>query len=153
MKKVRDTSSVPNGGEWLYRDKETGFEIRHPYFNVTVSKATAYRQANNLPIGLNWMDEVEDILCSNAVEGTCIDWEPPTLGQKVRSLTQALYSAARTGFSVVSTEEYQKRLSICEQCNFFGGQSGLLKVLCRKCGCRGFKAYLSSGAKCPDNRW
>lgn len=153
MKKAKDTSAVPNGGMWHYVCPEDGHRISHPYFNAILSKAIEYRRVNNYPIGLQIADQVEDNLCSNAVPETCLDWEPPTLGQKVQSLTQALFAAARTGFSVVSAEEYQHRLSICEQCNFFGGQKGLLKVLCRKCGCSGFKAYLSSGSKCPDNRW
>lgn len=149
MKKVRDNSAVPPGGSFNYRDPETGFELRSHAFHVLRSKAKSYRQLNNLPIGLGWDDQFEEIVCEHTPRA-CMDFEPPTLAQKAQSLSRAFVQWAKAGFKVRSEEEAQRILTICRSCDQYGGESGLLKVVCKLCGCSRKKIYMA-GQTCPKN--
>lgn len=148
VKKAISTSRVPVGGTWTYVNPENGFVIRHPYFNEVKKMAKAHRAANNFPIGLEFDDQFEENICANAAEGTCFDFTPPTLGEKMASLGRALMNAARSGFKTVSQEMFLERKTICEGCNWYGGSTKLLKVACKRCGCSGLKISLLS-SRCP----
>ncbi len=151
MKKVRDNSAVPRGGTFIYRH-EDGYEQRHSYFSQLKEWVREYKRINNLPIGLQFDDEYEENICSNADPITCEEWYPPGPLQKAQNLAAALVRAAKGGFKAVSSEILNERLAICANCNFYGGQNGLLKVICKRCGCGGLKAYLKS-EKCPIGKW
>lgn len=148
MKKAISTSRVPVGGNWTYKNPENGFVIRHPYFNEVKKLAKQHRLANNFPIGLEFDDQFEENVCANAADGSCFEFTPPTLGEKMASLGRALMNAARSGFKTVNEETLMQRRAICQECNFYGGSSGLFKVACKKCGCSGLKIHLSSSV-CP----
>lgn len=156
MKKVLNNSVVPPGGTWTYICPEDSYKLQHPYYNVLKSKATAYRSTNSYPIGLQWEDQFDDNVCNQAAPNVCIEFNEPTAGEKASGLMAALFQAARSGFKVVDTAEYERRLAICEQCNFFAGLNGLLKVVCRQCGCSNKKLNLAS-SHCPlpgaESKW
>lgn len=151
MKKVRDNSAVPRGGTFIYVH-EDGFEQRHPYFNQLKEFVKQYKLANNFPIGLGFDDEYEQNVCAHAADVTCEEFIPPTLLQKMSSLAQALYRSAKSGFKVVTPEQFQERKQICGQCNFYRGENGLLKIACARCGCAGIKLAAAS-ENCPINKW
>lgn len=152
MKKVLNNSVVPPGGGWTYINPEDNHHLTHPYFNVLYSKAIAYRKTNNYPVGLQFEDEFDNNVCNQAAPNVCIEYAPPTLGERLSTLTQALIQNARSGFKVVDETEYHRRLAICEVCNFFTGTKGLLKIMCKSCGCAGLKVSLSKSS-CPINKW
>lgn len=142
-KKVRDNSSVPPGGMWVYVHPETGIIIQHPYFNVCKGRVKAFLRANNYPVGSNFDEDFEENICSHAAAGVCDDFVPPTLMEKMGTLAQALYRAAISGRAkIVDAEEVQRRRSICEACNYYGGSRSLLKIACQRCGCSGLALYL-----------
>lgn len=148
MKKAISTSRVPVGGTWTYVNPENGFPIRHPYFVEAKKQAKAHRIANGYPIGLEFDDQFEENVCANAADGTCFEFTPPTLGEKMASLGRALMNAARSGFKTVSQEVFLERKSICQDCEYYGGSSSIFKVACKKCGCGGLKLSLLKSV-CP----
>lgn len=151
MKKVRDNSAVPKGGTFIYVH-ENGYEQRHPYFNQLKENVRQYKLANNFPVGLEFDDEFEQNVCSHAADITCIEFVPPTLMEKMSNVAKALYRSAKSGFKVVTAEQFEERRQICGACNFFGGTNGLLKVACKKCGCSGIKLAAAT-EHCPISKW
>lgn len=154
MKKPISTSRVPVGGNWTYVNPENGFVIKHPYLDECKRLAKEHRIANNFPIGLEFDDQFEDNVCQNAAAGTCADYTPPTLAEKLASVTKALFNAARRGLKTVTEAELLRRRSICQDCGFYGGSTKPLKVTCKKCGCSGLKLHLQTSV-CPltPPRW
>lgn len=148
MKKAISTSRVPVGGNWVYVNPENGFVVKHPYFDTCKRLAKEHRIANNFPIGLEWDDRFEQNVCENAAEGMCVDFTPPSLAEKMASVTRALVNAARRGVTIVSEEVLLQRRAICQACNYYGGSTKILKVACTRCGCSGLKLHLTSSA-CP----
>ncbi len=75
----------------------------------------------------------------------------PTLFQKAKNLAGAAkrigQAAARGQKIAVSKEEADRRMAICQECEFFIGKS------CMKCGCViKFKARLET-EHCPIAKW
>jgi len=151
MKKVRDNSAVPRGGTFTYVH-ENNYTQQHPYFDQLKHMVVEYKNANNLPVGLQFDDEFEENLCAHAADSTCEDFIPPTLLEKMSHLAQALYKSAKSGFATVPAEEFESRRAVCGSCNFFGGTNGLLKIACKKCGCSGIKLAVNTET-CPAGKW
>lgn len=153
MKKVRDSASGAIGGLWIWKHPETGFVVRHSNFKGCRDQVKIFLRANNFPIGSNFEQEFEENLCANGAPNLCEEFVPPTILEKMSSIGQALYRAAKQWRApIVTAEVLQERRSICESCNFFGGSTNLLKVACQKCGCAGIKLGLVS-EHCPISKW
>lgn len=153
MKKVLNTSRVPAGGFFVYVNPEDGWRIKSPYYENAKIEAKKYRRINHYPIGLEWDLDFESNICANTPgENTCIEFTPPTLGQKLAAAANALLRAAKSGFKTVSQDQFDSRMEICKACNFFGGSRGLLKIACQKCGCGGLKIHLATES-CPISKW
>lgn len=151
MKKVRDNSMIPQGGAWIWEDPETKFVIKHSSYQVLMGKAKDYRRNNNLPIGTLFDEEFERIICERLPEA-CIDFTPPSPFEQAASLTKALFRWAQAGLPTRTEEQVKAIQEICQGCNFFGGNSGLLKIACQKCRCSKKKLYLAT-EHCPISRW
>lgn len=148
MKKVIDNASVPYGGYFVYKCPEDEFVIRAPFFNVLKSLVVKYRNLNSYPVGLQFDDEFEDNICQNAAPQVCADFIPPTLGEKAYTLATSLANYARSGFATVTPEEFERRKTICSECNYFGGTHSVVKVVCKRCGCSGLKIHIKTSV-CP----
>jgi Family of unknown function (DUF6171) len=79
--------------------------------------------------------------------------EEPSLPQMALNLTRAVIETVKSAASgaplSVSKDEEQRRLNICQSCEFFNAE----KSTCRKCGCfMKFKTRLNS-ADCPAGKW
>jgi hypothetical protein len=149
MRKPIDNSSGPYGGLWVWKCPETGFIIRHGNYPGIRNAVKTYLRANNYPIGSNFDEALDENLCANAAPQTCEDFVPPTFLEKMSSLAQALYHAAKSWREpVVTAELLQERRDICAGCSFYGGSKSLLKVACVKCGCTGLALYLPT-KHCP----
>ncbi len=77
--------------------------------------------------------------------------QPLTLSRKAGNLARAggrvFKAAVKREEIVVSTEEKERRLAICQSCNFFDGRS------CEKCGCVArWKTKLATES-CPIQKW
>lgn len=75
----------------------------------------------------------------------------PSLLQRTKSFAQASLEYVRQGLPQVSEEEYQRRISICQTCEF------LQADYCMKCGCKVIGKVLTKARwgseHCPINRW
>lgn len=151
MKRIRDTSSPPPGRAWTYIDPETGYRIQHAVYKVVLNEAKKYRQANNLPIGLLFNEQFDQILCENAPLA-CLEYEPPSMGQKAVAVGKAFARWAAAGFKTRAPEETERILAICQSCPEYGGETGFLKVICKRCGCSKQKIAFST-EHCPLGKW
>lgn len=87
-----------------------------------------------------------------------VEWlrstEPPTLAEKLTRFARAAKSWAKSGFSVVSDEEFLFRQNQCETCKWWRGSASFGLGNCGKCGCTGIKLYWAT-EQCPLDppRW
>lgn len=152
MRKILDTATVPPGGYFIYLDPDSGYRIAHPYYFELKKQAKSHRAANEYPIGSNWNDDFDTNVAENTLTARSVEYKPPTMLEKMSAVSRALYKFAVGGFKVVSEELWLKRKSICEQCGFYNGESGVLGVACKACGCSRVKNWLTSSA-CPERKW
>ena len=159
MFRVKDTSTVPAGGYFIYRDPDTGFLIRHPYYRQLRGMAHSYRELNNLPIGLLWDEQFDTAVCKEQ-PGICGDTRSEaemTLPEKAAAFAGSMKNWALSGFKVLAHEEYQRRLDICRgtgespRCEYWRGERNRF-VACKKCGCSRLKLFLA-GVVCPIGKW
>tara|TARA_B100001093_G_scaffold339651_1_gene324417 strand:+ start:8487 stop:8840 length:354 start_codon:yes stop_codon:yes gene_type:complete len=66
------------------------------------------------------------------------------------NLSKALVEWQRAGRPVVSSEQWNKRLSICRSCEYWQEIKQTKIARCLKCGCSSGKLLLST-SKCPLN--
>ena len=111
-----------------------------------------YRTINNYPIGSNFEHDLEQNVCANSDPYNCVDLEDTKLAKKAGRFARAMVNWAKSGFKLRSQEEVDKVMEICESCYYFGGETGALKIVCKKCGCAGLKLMLST-EKCPISKW
>ena len=152
MNKIRDKSAVPPK-PWKYIDPDDSQFFQSVYYKQLYEMAKTYRRANNYPIGTNFQEQFDAILCQHSAE-LCFDYIEPSLASKVGKLAVALSNWAKSGFRVRSAEEADAILNICRACPHYAGETGILRVACRVCGCSRKKAYLAT-EHCPDTppRW
>lgn len=150
MLKVRDSASLPKR-DWVWKDPETGTSLKSPYYNVLMRRAKDYRRANNLPVGQNFNEEFEKILCEHNPDG-CIDLEAPSPMAMASNLAMALANWTRSGFKMRSQEEIDSVMAICRGCNHYAGESGILKIVCKVCKCSRKKTALAT-EHCPIGKW
>lgn len=150
--KIRDTAALPPKA-WIFKNPEDGQILKHVYFSQLQNMVKGYRRANSFPIGSNFQEQFEANLCENRPE-FCFEFTPPSLITKAGTFAVALGRWAKSGFKVRSAEEAEAVLNICRACPHYAGETGLLKVACRVCGCSRKKVFLAS-EHCPDNppRW
>lgn len=150
MKKIRDTAALPPK-PWIFKNPEDGQILRNVYYSQLMNAAKAYRRANNFPIGSEWVAQFEANLCENRPE-FCFEFVPPSLIAKAGSLAVALGRWAKSGFKVRSAEECEAILNQCRACNHYAGETGILKVACRLCGCSRKKVAMRTES-CPAGLW
>jgi len=144
VRKILDTATVPPGGYFVYIDKDSGYRLAHPYYFELKKQAKSHRVANEFPIGTNWSDDFDNNVAENTTSAASVEYKPPTMLEKMSAVSRALYKFALSGFKVVSDEVFAQRKAICEQCGFYGGDTGVLKISCRACGCSGVHLHMAS---------
>lgn len=150
MLKVRDNSRVPPH-PYKYRDPDDGTVLESVYYNNLLGKAKEYRRANNYPIGQNFNDQFEQIVCASNPEA-CIEFDEPGPLARSKSLMKALANWTASGFKLRSQEEIDRVMAICRECNFYDGESGILKVVCKVCKCSRKKTAIAT-EHCPVGKW
>lgn len=75
--------------------------------------------------------------------------ELPGWREMASNLLSSLWKAAKDGFQTSEDEEVNRRISICNQCEFFRKEQNQ----CEKCGCYlSLKTRLES-SNCPIGKW
>lgn len=149
----KNFSNTPNG-MWRFKHPDTGQLIGGGFsLGRCIAMVNDYCKANGLPPVPQLEKKIIEYICSEE-PNYCVDSEPPTLLQRAKTFSQAAVDWVANGMPVVTHEQYEKRLSICQDCHYWLGQSAVGLGSCRKCGCSGLKLYMSTSV-CPDNppRW
>jgi hypothetical protein len=158
--KVPNPSKVPPGGAYHYTDPETGESFSHPYFGQLRNLASAHRQANGLPIPVNFDEQFENNVCEHTPTANCVpDSENTSPGQLAARAARALTNWARSGFKTARGEALAARQRICmgdltdgtPACSYWHGTT-FLQGRCKRCGCRSSKLFLASES-CPIGKW
>lgn len=71
----------------------------------------------------------------------------PTAAKMGLTLAREMVTFAKSGFKTVSTDEAQRRLGICQACEFFTGKR------CLKCGCFMIAKTKLATTACPIGKW
>lgn len=74
----------------------------------------------------------------------------PTYKDLANNLKSALIEWQRSGRKVVTSEQWNKRLSICRGCEFWSEVLKTKIARCKKCGCSSGKLLLATSV-CPLN--
>ena len=74
--------------------------------------------------------------------------KPPVFIGLANNLTKALIDWQRAGRPVVTSEQWNRRLSICRGCEYWREFKQTKIAKCMKCGCSSGKLLLST-SKCP----
>lgn len=119
---VKDWTRVPYGGEWHYIHPKTGVEIRARNRLLLIEKAKAHADANHLPIGLAFEDQVEECVC-NDMPDECVPCKSSLpvvrrtlrLSDILRGTRTMLRHWANDGI-VVEREVAERRAAICAKC-------------------------------------
>lgn len=161
--KIRDTyAGCPTG--WWIVDADTHIHIEANSYKNLRGKWEQHRKSNNLSTeGIDQM--ISDQLCKREAPEFCQEWPTtgtsygtipqPTLMEMMGNFASTIGYWASHGFPVATKEEFERRLSICQQCPHYDYSSFWGSGKCKKCGCcGGVKPHLLT-AKCPDNpqRW
>lgn len=72
---------------------------------------------------------------------------PPSLVRQAWNLTRSLADFVADGCKLVDRDEYQRRLEVCDVCEFRRGNQ------CLECGCRLSIKAQGRAFKCPQNKW
>ncbi len=97
-----------------------------------------------LPIECNACEKISNI-------GHIIKLPPPTPVQLAQNFTKAMVKFAKSGLKLVSKQEYEKRLQICNsnQCGYY--EKG--RCLHPACGCFLSKKCWIKSENCPLDLW
>jgi hypothetical protein len=78
---------------------------------------------------------------------------PPPLKKQIKTFVKSMAIWAKNLFPVASKKTYEKRLSICNGCEFYDPSGWGGRGKCLKCGCcTSAKAKLKT-EKCPIGKW
>lgn len=144
MRKIIDKTLTPPGG-WRYRQPESGAVITAGDWNTLIERVKAHRLANNYPLGLHFVQEVEESLCGELPDGStdCLDTNPEqapkrkiTLGD-LRTFLQVMEKWVSSGAKFVPQEEAERRAGICSQCPMNQHVEGCF-------GCKGITALITT---------
>lgn len=78
------------------------------------------------------------------------DNKPPGIFNLAKNLSNSLIQWNRAGRPVVNNEQWNKRLNICRQCQYWEEIGNSQIARCKKCGCSSGKLLLAT-SKCPLN--
>ncbi len=77
---------------------------------------------------------------------------PPSLWGMANNFAAAMKDFAESGFLRVTQEQYQARMDICNQCEFWESNARMGLGKCLKCGCTGAKQWIAT-SECPIQKW
>lgn len=142
---VKRWSNVPAGSVWHCKHPVTGYEFHGRNRDVLLQDVKQYLLANNMPIGLEWEDQVEQWVCEampnecvGTVAGKAIKVRPLSLSDVERG-SRVMLKHYVTGSKLVEPAEAKRRADICAVCKMnvtfskpCGGLCGWLKTYVMK---------------------
>lgn len=138
MQRLIEPDTVPPDG-YRYFQPETRVTVRGGDYYDLFLKVKQHRVANNIPLGAQWQDEVEDQLCRALPPGFCKQTDPNR--DKVNVMTRVTWTDIEHGTSVmvnwalaglpyVDQALAEERADICTRC-FYNVQ---IQERCGGCG-------------------
>lgn len=129
MLKYADLSITPPGGRYPATELQTGFRFAEIDFESLLKVIKAHRNANNIPIGVNFRNEIEDASCKELLQmfpdfrGVVDDtggraimpgrkWQLADVQNFLTTVTKFFVG----GMKLVSQEEANRRAEICTHC-------------------------------------
>jgi hypothetical protein len=76
----------------------------------------------------------------------------PNFPKKIKNFAGSMTRWACGGFKKVGQDVYDKRMGICNECQFWDKDGNLGMGKCLKCGCSSGKLWLGH-EKCPIGKW
>jgi hypothetical protein len=76
----------------------------------------------------------------------------PTIPEMAANFASAIAHWTKAGFPVVPKTEFDRRLAICDACEFWDPVARLGYGKCHVCGCTTLKHWLGT-SKCPLGKW
>jgi hypothetical protein len=76
----------------------------------------------------------------------------PNFPNKVKNFAGSMTKWACGGFKKVGQDVYNKRMAVCNACQFWDNDGNLGMGKCSKCGCGRGKLWLGH-EKCPIGKW
>lgn len=78
----------------------------------------------------------------------------PTLTELAGNFALAMTGWAKAGFKTVTREEFERRHTLCQACEYYEPNARLGLGKCKRCACSKFKLWLAT-SHCPDfpPRW
>lgn len=123
---LQNENEVPPGG-WRYMQPETALWIKAPSWGELVKEVKKHRNANNLPIGLNFEQEIVDQLCASLPASWCSQSDPTlgrtshvpvTLDQVVNTGKMLVEFFLKFGRKKVPIAQATERAAVCVRCPF-----------------------------------
>jgi hypothetical protein len=124
MYKIPRPEDVPPGG-YRFFQAETQQVVRGSCWDELLKAVRNHRRANNLPIGIQFEQEIREQLCSQLPPGWCVNEDPNHVERRrngnlgfneLLAATKALIRFKAAGSEKVSAEEAERRANICATC-------------------------------------
>jgi hypothetical protein len=77
----------------------------------------------------------------------------PRIVDMTKDFSEAVNEWRKSGFKVVTDEQFESRHKVCKQCEFYKGQAFMNTGQCLKCGCSIRAKLRLSTSKCPIDKW
>lgn len=127
MLRFTDPNTSPPGGNYLYTQLETSYELKSPSLTALLKQIRAHRVANNIPIGVAINQEIENACCKELLArypnyNGCVDSndQTPFRGKmNISHVFDFLKTAAvwlAKGAKFVDQAEANRRAEICLGC-------------------------------------
>ncbi len=104
----------------------------------------AYCANKNCPVRIRTKQPLDRIMSECHGNGP-----PPTLIDRVKTVTKAVVNYVMSGGPNVNDEEKERRMSICRECPFFVHES----QTCKECTCAMNLKTRMESEHCPIGKW
>lgn len=157
--RVKDRQIVREKG-YHYTQAETGVTLTASQLGRLHNTVRKHRIANNLPIGVDLMGEIEDQICQHNPHlcEASTEEDKVSLFNMAMNFTTSVTRWMASGLPVVSEADYEQRKATCLKCEHFKGWKEAGIGICRKCGCPNGRLSLKlwmATEKCPlkEPKW
>jgi hypothetical protein len=79
--------------------------------------------------------------------------ELPSVWSMLKNVGKAAVNSAKSGFKLVTDEQYDERTNICKSCEFWNPKAFNNTGQCVKCGCSTKAKLKLATEKCPIGKW
>lgn len=134
-KRLRDLTISPPGG-FSYYQKETGYNVTGITWRQLLDRVAQHRRNNNLPIGEDFGNEIEQAICDRLSIESQLDYcdmgarIPKSVAwQQIEGFLKFVGAHILARGALVTQEEAERRAAICARCPLNMGLHGC--AVCR----------------------